>query len=186
MRFNTHSNFAGTHAFLSASQYHWINYPDDKLDYAFLTAQAARRGTELHEFARQAIYLRQRLPDTPTTMNMYVNDAIGFRMTPEQILFYSPNCYGTVDTIAFRGNKLRIHDLKNGVTKTSEKQLYVYAALFCLEYDIDPRQIETELRIYQNDEARIYEGDPEIINFIMEKIVYFDKRIEVLKEESLM
>lgn len=181
MRFNMHSGLAGTHAFLGASNYHWINYPDDKLDMAFSTHMAARRGTELHEFARMAIRLGQRLPDVPTTMNLYVNDAIGFKMVPEQILFYSFNCYGTADTISFRRDKLRIHDLKTGVNKTSENQLYVYAALFCLEYGMKPHEIETELRIYQNDEVYVYEADPEKILYIMDKIVTFDRRIEELK-----
>lgn len=184
MRFNTHSPLlTGTHAFLGASSYHWINYSEDKLDFAYNAHMAARRGTELHEFARQAIRLRQRLPDTPTTMNLYVNDAIGFHMVPEQLLYYSPNCYGTADTISFRNNKLRIHDLKTGITKTSEKQLYVYSALFCLEYEYKPFEIETELRIYQNDEVRIHEGEPEFIASIMETIVAFDKRIKALQQD---
>ena len=185
MLFNKHSNLAGTHAFLGASNYHWINYTDDKLDMAFETSQAARRGTELHEFARMAIRLGQRLPDTPATMNQYVNDAIGYHMTPEQILFYSINCYGTADTIAFRRDKLRIHDLKNGRIRASEKQLYVYAALFCLEYEFKPHKIKTELRIYQSDEVRVYEADPDMTLHIMDKIVTFDKRIEALKQEAL-
>jgi hypothetical protein len=184
VRFNTHSPLlAGTHAFLGASNYHWINYSDDKLDMAFTTVQAARRGTELHELARNCIRLGQRLPETPTTMNLYVNDAIGFRMTPEQLLFYSINCYGTADTISFRRGKLRIHDLKTGITKTSENQLYVYAALFCLEYGFKPHEIETELRIYQNDEIRAYEADPEAVLYIMDKIKAFDKRIEAIKQD---
>lgn len=185
MLFNKHSNLAGTHAFLGASNYHWINYTDDKLDMVFETSQAARRGVELHEFARMAIRLGQRLPDTPTTMNQYVNDAIGFHMTPEQILFYSINFYGTADTIAFRRNKLRIHDLKNGRIRGSEHQLYVYAALFCLEYQFKPHEIETELRIYQNDEVRIYKADPDMTLHIMDRAVTFDKRIEALKQEAL-
>lgn len=184
MRFNTHSPLlAGTHAFLGASNYHWINYSDDKLDYAFTAHMAARRGTELHDFARQAIRLRQRLPDTPTTMNLYVNDAIGFRMIPEQMLYYTANCYGTADTISFRNDTLRIHDLKTGITKTSENQLYVYAALFCLEYDYKPHEITTQLRIYQNDDVRIYDAEPEMIGWIMDKIVAFDKRIEALRQD---
>jgi len=183
--FNKHSNLTGTHAFLGASNYHWINYSDDKLDRAFLLAQAARRGVELHEYARMAIRLGRRQPDNSETLNMYVNDAIGFGMTPEQILFYSINCYGTADTIGFRKDKLRIHDYKSGVSKTSEKQLYVYAALFCLEYGVKPHMITTELRIYQSDEVRVYPGDPEEIVYIMDRIVTFDKRIEALKQESI-
>jgi hypothetical protein len=177
-------NLAGTHAFLGASNYHWINYDDEKLDMAFTTAQAARRGVELHEFARMAIRLGQKLPDTPTTMNMYVNDAIGYRMTPEQILYYSVNCYGTADTISFSKNMLRIHDLKSGVTRTSEKQLFVYAALFCLEYGFKPFEIGVEVRIYQSDEVRVYVPDPAEILYIMDKIITFDKRIEALKQDS--
>jgi hypothetical protein len=184
VRFNTHSNLAGSHAFLGASNYHWINYDDEKLDMAFTTSQAARRGVELHEFARQAIRLGIKLPDTPTTMNTYVNDAIGFRMTPEQILYYSGNCYGTADTISFSKSMLRIHDLKSGVTRTSEKQLFVYTALFCLEYGFKPFEIGAEVRIYQSDEVRIYVPDPEEILYIMDKIISFDKRIEALKLDS--
>lgn len=183
MLFNKHLNLAGTHAFLSASNYHWINYEDDKLDRAYMQSQAARRGVELHEFAKDAIRLGIKLPDVPQTINMYVNDAIGFGMVPEQVLFYSLNCYGTADTIGFRKNKLRIHDYKSGVVKASEKQLYVYGALFCLEYEFKPHKIEIELRIYQNNEVFVYEADPELVGFIMGKIIQFDKRIEDLKKE---
>lgn len=186
MRFNSHSNLAGTHAFLSASSYHWINYTDDKLAHAFRTSQASRRGVELHELARNCIRLGVKLPDTPLTINQYVNDAIGFKMVPEQILFYSINCYGTADTIGFRKNKLRVHDYKSGVSKASEWQLYVYAALFCLEYGFKPHEIETELRIYQSDEVRIYEADPDNTAHIMDKIVTFDKYIEAWKQDELV
>lgn len=181
--FNKHSNLMGTHAVFSASKPHWINYDDEKLEHAFTQAQAARRGTELHEFAYRAIRLGIKLPEGSETMYSYVNDAIGFGMTPEQTLFYSINFYGTADTISFRRNKLRIHDYKSGVAKTTEKQLYVYAALFCLEYRIRPHDIETELRIYQNDEIRVYPADPDLIAHIMDRIVTFDKRIEAWKQE---
>ena len=75
-------------------------------------------------------------------------------MTPEQVLFYSVNAFGTADAIAFdeRSKLLRIHDLKTGVTPASMAQLHVYAALFCLEYDKPPFEIKYDLRIYQNDE----------------------------------
>jgi hypothetical protein len=183
--FNKHLNLEGTHAFLGASNYHWINYDETKLVHAFTTAQAARRGTELHDFARRAIRLGIKLPDTQETLYMYVNDAIKYGMVPEQILFYSINCYGTADTIGFRRGKLRIHDYKSGVSRTSEKQLYVYAALFCLEYGIKPTEIETELRIYQSDEVRVYEAEWEFIVHIMDRIVTFDKLIEAQKQEAL-
>lgn len=185
MIFNKHSALVGQHAFLSASKYHWIGYDDDKLERVYVAAMAAQRGTELHALAHDLIRLGVKLGRSPKTLNMYVNDAIGYRMTPEQPLFYSTNCYGTVDAISFRKNKLRIHDLKTGATQTSEHQLEVYAALFCLEYRYKPFDIEIELRIYQNDEIRIYEGDPDTITHIMEKIKSFDKRISLMQKEGL-
>jgi hypothetical protein len=149
-----------------------------------MAAMAARRGTELHEFAHDAIRLGIKLPRSQKTLNMYVNDAIGYRMTPEQVLFYSRNSFGTADAISFRSGLLRIHDLKNGITPTSEHQLEIYAALFCLEYRMKPFEIEMELRIYQSDEVRVYEGDPDVITHIMDRIVVFDRRIEELRMEA--
>ena len=184
MIFHSHYNLVGQHAFLSASQHAWTNYDEEKLDQRFITAMAAKKGTELHEFASQAIKLGIKLPRTSTTLNMYVNDAIGFRMTPEQVLYYSENCFGTADAISFRKNKLRVHDLKTGINPTSVRQLEVYAALFCLEYKIKPFDISMEFRIYQNDEIKAYDGEPDIIFHIMDKIVTFDKRINALKMED--
>jgi hypothetical protein len=115
---------------------------------------------------------------------MYVNDAIGFRMTPEQPLFYSKNCFGTADAISFRKNLLRIHDLKTGVTPASMHQLEIYAALFCLEYSVNPKDISIELRIYQSNEIYIHNPDAEDILEIMDKIAKFDKAIEDVKAEE--
>jgi hypothetical protein len=146
MNFNTHSNLVGRHAFLSPSNYHWINYDEDKLDRVFFMQLAAQRGVELHSLGHQLIRLGVKLPTTRKTLNMYVNDAIGYRMTPEQSLYYSDNCFGTADAIGFRANRLRIHDLKTGLTEASMHQLEVYAALFCLEYRFKPFEIAIELR----------------------------------------
>lgn len=184
MRFNNHSELAGQHAFLSASKHHWVNYTDEKLDRAFIAAMAAQRGTAMHELARNLIVMGVKLPRTPKTINMYVNDGIGFRMIPEQVLFYSPNAFGTADTISFRKDLLRISDLKTGVTPTSVRQLEVYMALFCLEYAIKPSDISAELRIYQNDDIKLHIPDPVDILIIMEKIVAFDKRIKLIREEE--
>ena len=183
MRFNNHSNLVGQHAFLSASQHAWTNYDEEKLDARYISAMAAKHGTELHEFAHEAIRLGIKLPRSPKTLNLYVNDAIGFRMTPEQVLFYSVNCFGTADAISFRKNLLRVHDLKTGVTPTSVRQLEVYAAMFCLEYKVKPFDIQMDLRIYQNDEVKIFEGDPDTIAHIMDRIITFDRRIEAMRKE---
>lgn len=177
MRFNEHSDLAGQHAFLSASKYHWINYDDERLEEVWHSAQAARRGTELHAFAHEAIRLGIRLPRSSKTLNAYVNDAIGHRMLTEQILFYSTNCYGTADSIIFNRDVLRIHDLKTGLIAGSMNQLKIYAALFCLEYGFKPGNIEIILRIYQNDEVLEDLNDVDTIAHIMSKIIVFDQRI---------
>lgn len=185
MNFNSHSAIQGKHAFLSPSSYHWINYDDHKLDARWSLARAAAKGTSLHELAHQAIRLGVKLSTANKTLALYVADAIGYKMNVEQPLYYSDNCFGTADTISFRRRTLRIHDLKTGISPTSEHQLEVYAALFCLEYGVSPFEIDIELRIYQDGEARIYDGDPDVIMHIMSKIVAFDRRIELLKEEAL-
>lgn len=184
MNFNSHSNLASAHALLSPSNYHWVNYDEDKMDRVYHAAMTARRGTELHELAHRLIKLGVNLPDNGQTLSMYVNDAIGFRMTPEQILFYSVNCYGTADCISFNEEKkkLRIADLKNGVNEASMTQLEIYAAIFCLEYGRRPHEIEIELRIYQNDEVRIHTPSYDAIFHIIDKIRVFDKRIEHLRK----
>ena len=183
MIFKKHLELEDRHAFLSASKYHWINYDEEKLSDAYLKYLATQKGTELHEFACSCIRLGIKLPKTHKTLNMYVNDAIGYRMTPEQPLYYSENCFGTADTISFRKDFLRIHDLKTGTTTTSIHQLEIYAALFCLEYHVDPNKINTELRIYQSDDIFVGSPEPEIILKIMDKIVLFDKKIDELKME---
>lgn len=184
MRFNNHFNLANRHAFLSASKYHWVNYSDDKIDRVFSLHMAAQRGTELHALAHQLIRLNEKLPNIKRTLNMYVNDAVGFRMIPEQALYYSDNAFGTADCIAFRKNTLRIADLKTGFTPANVKQLEVYAAFFCLEYGFKPVDIKIELRIYQNNECQIYAADPDVITHVMDRIVTFDKRITAMKEEA--
>jgi hypothetical protein len=181
MIFNSHSDLSGKHAFLSPSSYHWLNYDDQKLEARFISAMAAKRGSDLHALAHEAIRLGIKLSRANQSLSTYVNDAIGFKMSCEQPLFYSENCFGTADTISFRRNKLRIHDLKTGITPTSQHQLEVYAALFCLEYGADPFNIEIELRIYQRDEIRVFEPFPELIASVMNRIIDFDHQIENFK-----
>lgn len=182
MIFNQHSGLSGKHAFLSPSNYHWLNYDEQKLEARFHTVMAARRGTDLHDLAHEAIRLGVKLAKSNQALSTYVNDAIGYKMVCEQPLYYSDNCFGTADTMCFRRNKLRIHDLKTGVSATSMKQLEVYTALFCLEYGASPFEIDIELRIYQRDEIRVHEPIPEGIIAIMDKIIYFDQQIEAIKE----
>lgn len=185
MNFNKHFNLEGQHAFLGASKYHWVNYSEEKLVESYSKAVAAQKGTVLHDYAAQCIRLGQKLPKSQKTLNMYVNDAIGFKMTPEQVLFYSENCFGTADTIGFRNKFLRIHDYKSGITPAKMKQLYIYVALFCLEYRIKPSEIDIETRLYQLDEVIIDNPTAEIIVPIMDKIITFDKLINKIKSEEV-
>lgn len=186
MNFNRHSNLEGQHAFLGASKYHWIFYDEDKIAEVFKRSLAAQKGTELHAFAAQCIRLRQKLPNSKKTLNKYVNDAIGYRMTPEQILYYSPNCFGTADAIAFNDAKgfLRIHDLKTGVVPGHMEQLIVYAALFCLEYNFKPGDIEYELRLYQSDDILVSNPGVDDIAPVMDKIITFDRIIMDIRREE--
>lgn len=184
MNFNKHLNLEGQHAFLGASKYHWINYDNEKVSDAFLKFMAAQKGTRLHAFAAECISLGQKLPRSKKTLNMYVNDAIGFGMTPEQVLYYSDNCFGTADAISFKNDFLRIHDLKTGTIPAHIEQLEIYAALFCLEYKIKPGDIDIELRIYQNDEILYHNPTAEDIVPITDKIITFNKIINSIKEQE--
>mgnify|MGYP002679415795 CR=1 FL=1 len=186
MNFNRHSSFEGLHAFLGASKYHWINYSEEKLVQSYMNFTAAQKGSELHSFAAQCIRLKQKLPKSTKTLNAYVNDAIGYRMVPEQVLLYSENCFGTADTISFNKRLLRIHDLKTGLIPAHIEQLEIYAALFCLEYDQKPSEIEMELRIYQNDAVVYHSPEPDDISYIMNKIILFDKVLRQLKDKEAL
>ena len=184
MNWNKHLDLEGTHAFLSASKFHWINYDPDKIAEAYRNFLATQRGVELHAFASTCIRLGQKLPKVDKTLNMFVNDAIKYKMESEQVLYYSENCYGTADAIMFRQNFLRIHDLKTGKIPAHMEQLMVYAALFCLEYKVKPGMIQTELRLYQNDEVLYHQPGADEILPIMNKIIDNDKIIRRIKEEE--
>lgn len=192
MNFNPHYDLKGKHAFLSASSYSWIRYDEDKLIDRYRNFLATQRGTQLHDAACQCIKLGINLPRNKKTLNMYVNDAIGFGMVPEQILFYSKNCFGTTDAISrlddvMSTKVLRIHDLKTGVTPASMDQLLVYAALFCLEYGIKPTELrKVECRIYQSDDIAVCEPTADDIMLVMDKIIKFDKCISQIDLEEGM
>jgi hypothetical protein len=185
MRFNKHFELAGRHAVLSPSNYHWINYDLDKMAQVYMTQRAAARGTALHELAHDLIRLGVKLPRTQKTLNMYVNDCIGWKMIPEQMLFYSDFAFGTADAISFRKNVLRISDLKTGEHPAKPTQLEVYAAFFCLEYQLKPFELDgIELRIYQTDECFEYVANPVDIALIMDKTITYDKLIRQIREEE--
>ena len=181
MFFNRHTNLEGLHAPFGASKSSWLRYSDDKIIEVYNNLQAAEIGTRLHEWAKQTIDLGIKQSRSKKTIYSYVNDAIGFNMSTEVVLFYSERFFGTADAISFRNNFLRIHDLKTGRRPVHMEQLEIYAALFCLEYKIKPGDIRMELRIYQNDEILVHEPTAEDILPIMDKIVHVDKMLEKIE-----
>lgn len=184
MIFTKHSNLEGLHAPFGASQSAWLRYDDEKILATYNNMKAKEMGTRLHAWAKETIDLGIKQPRSKKTIYAYVNDAIGYKMDTEVVLFYSPRFFGTADSICFRNETLRIHDLKTGVTKVHMEQLMIYAALFCLEYKIKPSDIEIELRIYQSDEVLYHNPTAESISSIMDRIVYLDKMLERLDCEE--
>jgi len=186
MLFNDHSKLEGTHAQLSASNPHWVNYDEDKMTRVWFTSQEARRGSRLHNLAKHLILEGVKLPKTTATLNRYVNDCIGHKMTPEQMVYANEDAYGTTDAIKFEKNKLWIFDLKNGWHEANWLQLYIYAAFFCIEYDILPHEIEIELRIYQNNDVKIDVPNPHHIMVIMDTAKRHNKLLNTLRKEAYL
>lgn len=207
MNFAKHFELRGKHAMLAPSQPYWLDYDEDKLFQKFVSNHAQAMGTALHELAETLIkngiklknsdknvllvhLLQNDIPRAAIDMDRlfdnfkaYVNDAVGFRLTPEQPLVYSEYCFGTADAISFRNNLLRIHDYKSGTTPAKMEQLMVYAALFCLEYKFKPGEIDMELRIYQNDEVICHKANADDILPIMDTIIRQDKLIREMYGE---
>lgn len=184
MNFQKHLNLKSSHAPFSPSQPSWLRYDDEKVITVFRNKQAAEMGTRLHAWAKDTIDLGLKQPRSKKTIYAYVNDAIGFKMNTEVVLYYSDRFFGTADSISFRDNTLRIHDLKTGTTPVHMEQLEIYAALFCLEYKIRPGEINMELRIYQNDEIVVHNPTAEDILPIMDKIVHLNKLLDQIDYEE--
>lgn len=187
MKFYDHRNLNGLHAPFAASQSTWLRYDDEKAAEVYSNMKAAKMGTRLHEWAAETIKLGLKQPKTKKTIYAYINDAIGYKMEPEVVLFYSERFFGTADAICFRNGILRIHDLKTGKIGKIEshmEQVEVYAALFCLEYKVRPSDIKIELRIYKNDEVIVWNPTEEDIVPIMEKIIHLDKLLEEIDREE--
>ena len=194
MEFIKHYNLEGLHAPFSASQSAWLRYDDEKAKEAYERKKSAERGTRLHAWAKETIDLGIKQPKSSKTLYAYVNDAIGFKMSTEVVLFYTDRFFGTADAISFRKNPktgryiLRIHDLKTGVVGEPDKQfeqLKVYAALFCLEYKQKPGDIDIHLGVYKKDEVAFCEPDPEEIVFIMNRIIHLDKLLAKMDNEEV-
>lgn len=207
---------AGSHTLFSPSQPAWMNdKSEDDIYKRYISGIATTIGTAVHEEARDCIltntkYTKNEAKKALTKKLLlkpyyiprlafdadflasnfinYVNDALGYMMTPEVPLFYSKWCAGTADTIIFEEKKniLRIHDLKTGVTPARFYQLEGYAALFFLEYGsrfhITPGDTQIELRIYQAGEIREEFPTAEEIVPIMDSIMWHSEVMDKLQE----
>jgi hypothetical protein len=133
------------------------------------------------EYGRTLIDNVGKLPkEVFETAKYYINDGISFHMSVEQPLYYSIYIFGTADTISYREDThhLQIHDYKSGERAAHMDQLMVYAGLFCLEYEIKPRDIKTELRIYQSGEIVTHEPDTDELQAIISTIVETNRILE--------
>ena len=183
MKFNKHPEIEGRHADFSPSSPAWMRYNDEKLVSVFLNKKAAERGTRLHAWVKETIDLGIKQPRSKRTLYAFVNDAIGFRMGTEVGLKYSDRFFGTADAIGFYNGVLRISDLKTGTTPPHRDQLIGYAALFCLEYRINPEDIDIILRFYQSDEITEFSPEPGEVRDLMDLIIHDDEVLSAVEEE---
>ena len=185
MNFNRHFELEGKHALLSPSKPYWLNYSQDQLRAYIISQNAAARGTRLHDLAAKLIQEGLKLRGSTQTLTAYVNDAIGYGMTPEVALKYSDNCFGHCDAIDFSHNVLRVHDLKTGTGPVHMEQLEIYAALFLLEYEraygVNPLNTKVNLRIYQNDDIQEYCPEKDR----MEEVICAIKERDTWAQDSL-
>lgn len=195
MNYPNFPKLEGKHAYLAPSKKGWENKSVGDLLDGYSKSYAQDIGTAVHDIARRHIKRHSKISNTDKkeirlqaieyyyipefainrgvdfdmifeTLKAYVNDGIGYRLVPEQLLCYNEDiAFGTADTISqldsvFDKRFLRIHDLKTGVKETSMAQLQKYAALFFLEFEGEMKRrqltvadIEMELRIYQLGEV---------------------------------
>lgn len=185
MNFNKHFELDGKHAILSPSKPYWLNYDREQMHNYILAQQAAARGTRLHDLAKRLIEEGLKLRGSTQTLAAYVNDAIGYGMTPEVALKYTDACFGHTDAIDYSRSILRIHDLKTGTGPVHMEQLEIYAALFLLEYErafgVSPLNTKVNLRIYQNDDIQEYSPDKDRL----EEVIHTIKEKEAWVQDSL-
>lgn len=201
MQWKNHLEVSREHSLLSPSQPSFLNLDDEGLLNRYMKSYATEAGTILHKYAEDLIRTRFKLENNRTekkhvqfelarhyipnsvididavfpVLRAYVNDGIGFAMIPEKKLVCDPVIlFGTADTICFRDNHLRIHDLKTGTSKVKMEQLLIYAALFCIDYEVNPDEIDIDLRIYQTGQEDVicYKPTKEEMHELIHKLLY--------------
>lgn len=191
MEWNDHWRLEGRHATLSPSGYHWLNYDSDKMRRVTWNNYSKEDGTKMHELASNMILYSIMPENNENALNQFVIDALTMfdePMSSEVLLYYSDECFGTADAIYYdeENKHLQVHDLKTGVSKPSFKQLWIYCALFCLEYDKKPEDLTFECRLYQLGAMDIDAPDPKDIRTIMNQIISMSNVIEGVRIERRM
>lgn len=190
------TKFKGTHAKLNASNSSWRRYKTEEQFYNKYVADYAQDlGTAVHNLSEDLINFKIKVNKNDKhllmyaiakagipknaydldfifpTFAMYVNDAIGYRMTAEKVIGYSEVAYGTSDAISLKDGLLRIHDLKTGHSPAHMDQLITYAAFYCLNNDIKPESIKFELTLYQAGDKLTYIPTSEEVAEAMQETV---------------
>lgn len=211
MNYTRHSELEGKHAFLGASKSGWLRKSPDELFRAYARTYITTIGTAIHDIARKHIkhsfpvtlddknsVLLSLVEDYKIPLQIidaavdfasvfdnfmiYVNDCIDYDMVPEQILYYSYNCFATTDAInrlddIMENSIVRVSDLKTGTTPVHKEQIFVYMSLVCLEYNLRPGELEFVGKIFQNGEIQEYNPTGVEIAEIMDTIVMADNII---------
>lgn len=138
------------HAMFSPSDKAWLKYDRNKILSRIEQFRAVQRGTELHELAKKAIDLGVKLDPSNGCLSQYVSDCIELGMNTEILVSYSPDIQGTADAILFNPESgwLYVFDLKTGERKADITQCIIYAAIWCLQFRVEPLTIKFDLRIY--------------------------------------
>ena len=213
MIFVKHSNWEGKHSILSPSKWQWLNDDEESLKRRIISSYMPTVGKIIHDYACDRITYGQKLQKTDKKdiifellrnevprfvvsgldMNTifenlynYINDCIGFRMSPEVGLGISDYGFGHTDCIGFneKENLLRVFDLKTGKIPAHMEQLIVYCAYFCIEYHKKPYEFNSELRIYQNNEIIFHNPQPEEVAPVIDNIVSKNNYITRLFKEG--
>jgi hypothetical protein len=131
-----------------------------------------------HEFGTLLLKHLHYIPgEAFLTTKQFINDSIGFRMESEKRLTVSSMIYGTADAVRYytKENLLRVSDLKTGKRPAKIEQVFIYAALYCYEYNLKPLNTNFEARIYQNGEIFIEQPSGEDIDDILKNILHKDE-----------
>lgn len=175
-------------AVFSPSERAWIRYSKEKIVAKVNQWDTVQRGVDLHALAAEAIRLQVQLSSENGVISQYVRDAITYDCEVEVPLSYSQYIYGTADALRFdfSTKTLYVFDLKTGKKEASTDQVLIYAAMWCLINNIDPYDIDFDLRIYSDVNTIILRtednsGIQDKVRECMDSIVFVDNTVNEYK-----